>query len=143
MIPTATNSGLVHPPLSGTSNEKLCHNVLTSTYFKFNGQFLEQNKGFAMGSPLSSVVADFLMEDFEKLVIASAPLKPSLYKCNIDDTRTVWPHSLEQLCAFMLHLNFFFDTIQFTMELEAEGQLSFLDFRFIRHADGSIGRAVF
>ena len=39
--------------------------VLTSTYLCVDGQFYEQTGGVAMGSPLSPVIANFCMEDFE------------------------------------------------------------------------------
>jgi hypothetical protein len=44
----------------------LLRHVLTSTYFSVDGQFYEQTDGVAMGSPLSLVIGNFLMEDFEK-----------------------------------------------------------------------------
>jgi hypothetical protein len=50
--------------------------ILTTTYFTFNGQFYGQTDGVAMGSPLSPVIANFYMEDYEKAALESAPLKP-------------------------------------------------------------------
>ena len=47
----------------------LFKHILTSTYFCFEGQFYEQTDGVAMDSPLSSVIANFFMEDFEKKVL--------------------------------------------------------------------------
>ena len=44
----------------------LFKHALTSKYFCFDGQFYEQSDGVAMGSPLSPVIANFFMEDFEK-----------------------------------------------------------------------------
>ena len=38
---------------------------LCNTYFLFQGQFYEQTKVAAMGSPVSSVVANLFMEYFE------------------------------------------------------------------------------
>ena len=43
----------------------LYKHVLTSTYCCVDGQFYEQTDGVAMGSPLSPVIANFFMEDFE------------------------------------------------------------------------------
>ena len=40
--------------------------VLISTYFCFSCQYLEQTDGVAMGSPLSPVIENFFMEDFEE-----------------------------------------------------------------------------
>lgn len=122
---------------------ELFHYVLTSTYFNFNGQFFWTEWGGCQGSPPILCHGNFLMEGFEKLALAAAPLKPSLYKCYIDDTLVVWPHGLEQLHEFVLHLNSFLDTTKFTIELKVEGQWSFLDIRLIRNTDDSITCAVF
>jgi hypothetical protein len=54
----------------------LFKHVLTSTYFWFEGQFYEQADGVTMGSPLSLVIANFFMEDFEKKAIKLATHKP-------------------------------------------------------------------
>jgi hypothetical protein len=51
--------------------------VLTSTYFCVNGQYYEQTDGVAMGSPLSPVMANFFMEEFEKNALNQATLKPT------------------------------------------------------------------
>jgi hypothetical protein len=54
----------------------LFKHVLTSTYFCFDGHFYEQTDGVAMGSPLSPVIVNFFMEDFENKAIEQAAHKP-------------------------------------------------------------------
>ena len=49
---------------------------ITSTYFSFQGKFYEQVEGAAMGSPLSPIVANLYMENFEVEAIRSAPHPP-------------------------------------------------------------------
>jgi hypothetical protein len=39
-----------------------------------------------MGSPLSPVIANFYMEDYEKAALESAPLKPRCWFRYVDDT---------------------------------------------------------
>lgn len=51
-------------PLFPEATVKLFEYILQSTYFTYNGCFYEQVEGVAMGSPLSSVIADFSMEIF-------------------------------------------------------------------------------
>jgi retron-type reverse transcriptase len=55
----------------------LFHYFLTTTYLTFKGQFYGKTDGVAMGSPLSPVIANFYMEDYEKAALESSPLKPS------------------------------------------------------------------
>ena len=45
---------------------------LKNTYFSFQGQFFEQVEGVAMGSPVSPIVANLYMEDFEQKALSSS-----------------------------------------------------------------------
>jgi hypothetical protein len=45
---------------------RLFNHIPTTSYFSFNSQFYEQINGTAMGSPLSLVIANFYVEDFEE-----------------------------------------------------------------------------
>ena len=53
---------------------------LRSTYFSHEGAFYKQREGAAMGSPVSTVVANLYMEFFEELALNTAPVKPRLWK---------------------------------------------------------------
>ena len=46
---------------------------LKSTYFTFQGRFFEQQEEAAMGSPISPIVANLYMEEFETKTISSSP----------------------------------------------------------------------
>ncbi|XP_046399906.1 uncharacterized protein LOC124166418 [Ischnura elegans] len=122
---------------------KLFHHVLTSTYFQFNGEFFEQAEGVAMGSPLSPAVANFFMEDFEEKALNSAPLRPKYFYRYVDDTFIVWPHGRDNLDQFLEHMNSRHPNITFTMELEKDGRLPFLDILIQRKSDGTLGHSVY
>ena len=66
--------------------------VLKTNYFQYGGEFYETINGVAMGSPLSSVVANFYIENFERWAITSDPLKPRWWLQDVDDTFVVWSH---------------------------------------------------
>ena len=59
---------------------------LRSTYFTFRGKFYEQVEGAAMGSPISPIVANLFMENFETRALQSSPNPPLLWKRFVDDT---------------------------------------------------------
>ena len=80
-----------------------------------------------MGSPLSPVVVGLFMEDFEQTALVTADREPKLWFRYVNDTLIVWPHRRTQLATFMDHLNGLCYKIQFTMEIEEENQLPFLD----------------
>ena len=69
-----------------------------------------------MGSPLSPVVANIYMQDFESWVLGTAPLKPSLWLRYVDDTFVMWNHGDMELQNFLKHLNGQHIDIHFTME---------------------------
>jgi hypothetical protein len=64
----------------------LLKHMLTSTYFCFDEQFYEQTDGVAMSSPLSPVIANFFMEDFEKKAIEQATHELIYWFSYVDDT---------------------------------------------------------
>jgi hypothetical protein len=107
----------------------LFRHVLTSSYFRIAGQFYEQIDGMAMGSPLSSVIANFYMEVFEEMALDRAPHKPLCWFRYVDDTFVIWPHGPDRLRDFLDHLNTVHQSIQFTMETERDGHLPFLALR--------------
>ena len=49
---------------------------LHNTYFSFQNKFYEEIEGVAMGSPVSPIVANLLMEDFERKALVSASHPP-------------------------------------------------------------------
>ena len=74
-----------------------------STYFTFQGWLYEQQEGAAMGSPISPIVANLFMEDFEKKVIDSSPHTPCFWRRFIDDTFTIIYTAHKR--SFLDHLN--------------------------------------
>ncbi|XP_076330861.1 uncharacterized protein LOC143236466 [Tachypleus tridentatus] len=64
---------------------------LQSTYFQYNEEFYEQTDGLAMGSPLSPILVDIFMKDFEERSLSSTLRKPNFYRCYVDDTFVIWP----------------------------------------------------
>ena len=96
-----------------------------------------------MGSPLSPVIANFYMEDFERTAIEKATYKPACWYRYVDDTFVIWPQGQEKLMDFLNHLNGMHNNINFTMEIEEEGYLPFLDINVYRKRDGSLGHKVY
>ncbi|BHF74000.1 hypothetical protein SprV_0401708400 [Sparganum proliferum] len=93
------------------------------TFFTFNGQVYEQKKGTPMGSPLSGLNAEAVLQRLEQLVFSSYP--PKFLARYVDDTFVVIKRS--EVKAFKALLNSIFPDIQFTMEEEVNNQLPFLE----------------
>jgi hypothetical protein len=86
----------------------------------------------SVGSSLSLIFSNFFMKDFEKPVLDTEQYKPSLWFRYVDDIFVVWPHGPERLQKFRSHLNSSRPSIRFTMEIESENEIYFLDVLVIR-----------
>ena len=111
-------------PPTITMLTELC---LRTTYFQYGNEFFEQKDGAAMGSPLSPVVANIFMEEFENEALQEAGSKPRLWLRYVDDTFVIWSQGRDQLEDFLSFLNGRHGNIQFTMEEETDGSIPFLD----------------
>ena len=96
--------------------EEICTGLricLQATYLKFRNKFFGQIYGTAMGSPVSVVVADLVMEDVEERAIDSFGQPPKVWKQFVDDTFVI----LDKVAVdkFFSHLNKIQSFIKFTM----------------------------
>ena len=113
--------------MSVTNVMKLLDFVLTNNYFKHDGHHYKQIFGCAMGSPISLVLVDLVMEVIEETAIITALHPPKWWFRYVDDSHSCLKK--DQVDAFHQHLNSINANIQFTLELEdANGYgLPFLD----------------
>jgi hypothetical protein len=72
------------------------------------------------------------MEYFGKLAFDSTQHKPLLWFCWVGDIFVVWPHGPELLHNFLSHLNSLRPSIQFTMKIDSDSAVLFLDVLVIR-----------
>jgi hypothetical protein len=66
------------------------------------------------------------MEYFGDMTLFNMVKSPWL--CCVDDTFVVWPHGTTKLQDFFKHISSLRLTIQFTMEVETNNMIPFLDF---------------
>ncbi|BHF75559.1 hypothetical protein SprV_0501865500 [Sparganum proliferum] len=108
------------------------------TYFTFDGTIYEQVKGTPMGSPISGLIAEAVLQRLESLVCRHH--RPKFWARYVDDTFVVIER--DQVLTFKEHLNAVFPDIQFTME-EKNNQLAFLDVLVCRKDYGGLKTKVF
>ena len=96
-----------------------------------------------MGSPVSAVVANLCMEFFEKLALQSAPSKPRFWKRYVDDTCCIMEKDEVESLLSQQSTDSVRTTIKFTMELERDGSLPFLDTKLTRREGGALDVTVF
>ena len=99
---------------------------LKTTYLQFQDRFCEQLQGAAMGSPISPIVANLYMEDFEIKAINTTEYPPRILKRYVDDTCVVIDSARKK--RFLGHINNMGPHIQFTaQDAKAEGSIPFPD----------------
>ncbi|BHF81340.1 hypothetical protein SprV_0702447000 [Sparganum proliferum] len=113
---------------------KLC----LRNYCQFDNKFYQQVKGTPMGSPISGLLAELVLQRLEKEVFQN--LSPKVWLRYVDDTFVVVKNcEVERLHQ---RLNDVFPDIQFTREVAIGDSLPFLDVRIQRLSDGSLATSV-
>jgi hypothetical protein len=115
---------------------------LKTTYFQVHQKFFQQKDGMEMGNSLSSIVCELYMNHFEELALDSSPNRPSYWLRYVDDTFVIWPHGPNTLQGFLQHLNGVRPAIQFTMEMEVNNSIPFLDV-LVTKTDSSLSTRVY
>ncbi|XP_039430331.1 uncharacterized protein LOC120413525 [Culex pipiens pallens] len=110
--------------------------LLDNSYFCFRGKFYMQTFGTAMGSPISPILADLVMEILLLNVLRQLEFEvPVLYKY-VDDLLIALPNNKthDTLALF----NSYNEHLQFTMEEERDSKIPFLDTVVIRNQDQTV-----
>ena len=98
-----------------------------------------------MGGPLSCLLSDLFLEEYEKKIrfeINGKVIGADWLRFR-DDTWLIWEYSLEDLHTFVAYLNSVHPRIQWTFEVEKNNVLNFLDVLIKREVDGSFTTSVF
>ena len=118
-----------HTNLQEMQIVKVLKFVLNNSYFKFNGSHYHQVSGCAMGSPVSAIIADIVMQEIETIAINTSPVPVRWGRRYVDDSNSCLQR--QHVDKFHSHLNSINQNIQFTIEMpsptEHRQQISFLD----------------
>ena len=109
---------------------------MNSTKFKFNGKFYKQKFGTPIGSVISPMLAEIVMEDLEKTVFERLEFVVPFYFRYVDDTLLCVP--LDKLQTVIDTFNDYRPRIKFTHEMERNNRISFLDLEIIKLDNGKI-----
>ena len=102
--------------------------AVNDIHFIFNDKLFKQKDGMAMGSPLGPTFANIFMSHLENKFLQDCDpsFKPSFYKRYVDDT-IVGFQNISQAHQFLKYINSSHANIKFTMDIEKENTMNFLD----------------
>ena len=109
---------------------------LDYTYLYFHGKFYHQIFGVAMGSPISVIIANLVMENVEEGAISTFLNPPKYWRRYVDDTFVIIKKT--EVDEFHNHINNIEASIKFTIEHETNDFISFLDICVTRKATGGL-----
>ena len=89
-----------------------------------------------MGSSVSVVLAELFMQSVEEKIFENAPCRPLIWKRYLDDIFCILPRDMVD--SFFNHINCQNQHIKFTVELEENKSIPFLDLLITRKEDGSL-----
>lgn len=106
------------------------------SYFSFNGEYYVQQFGTAMGNPVSPVVSDWVTECLLDRAIESLDFPVEIIRKYVDDLFLALPaNKIDYVQGIFNQQN---EHIQFTVEVEQNCRLPFLDMTLIRREDQTI-----
>ncbi|CAM9382875.1 unnamed protein product, partial [Heterosigma akashiwo] len=115
-------------------------------YFQCEFGLFKQVDGVPMGGPLSCLISDIFMEDYEEKVVIKLSdgtvIRADWLRFR-DDTWMIWEHSQELFDEFLRKLNGIHPKIKWEAVFEENGQLPFLDVLVVRNEDGSFTTTVY
>lgn len=104
-------------------------------FFKYNGKMYKQEEGLSMGSSLSPLLAEFFMDNIENRIFDTNnrfTRSIGMWKRYVDDIFCIWKGTEEELQIALSKMNEIHHRIKFTVEMEQNGALNFLDLKVIR-----------
>lgn len=108
-----------------------CVNLaLKNSYCQYKNEFYQQVDGCAMGSPISSTIAQIVMEYLEENVLQKLNYNIVFFKRYVDDCLLAIPE--DKITQILNDFNNFHPKLQFTSEVEKNNQINFLDLTIIR-----------
>ena len=120
-------------PFSNSIFIQLLELCVSDCFFSFNNEFYNQIYGLPMGSPISPVLANIYMEFLESRLLPTVSGSIIEWCRFVDDVYAIVPDTLN-IDEFLVKLNDFNPNIKFTLEIENNGELPFLDVLLIRNS---------
>lgn len=106
---------------------------LEQNYFEFNGTIYSSKEGLIMGNPLSPLLAEIFMDSLENKISKHPLFSKFVYWYRyVDDILACFTGTDRQLQLFLDYINNIHPNIKFTIEIENNNSINFLDLTISR-----------
>ncbi len=112
-----------------------------TTYFVLRGEFYMQIEWVAMGSPVSPIMSNLIIDNFETCIPSHIQWNFWGGEIHMDNTFVIIKSSLKQ--QFTDHMNAQHSSIKFTMENQVDNKLAILDVLVSESPEGNISFSVY
>ena len=126
------DNSAVNVPINRTQMKHLLELAVCNIPFRFLDKYYVQCDGVAMGSPLAPILADLFMSKLEEKLNKFSTNKPIIWLRYVDDIFCIFKKN-QNIDDFLKRINKWHDNIKFTIEIESNNQMPFLDVTIIRN----------
>jgi hypothetical protein len=110
---------------------------LKQNYFQYNNQFYQPNKGIAIGSPISGMLAEIYLQYLEETYVKHCLeyKEMTYYKRYVDDTLIIFDQNKISEHTIRNFMNNVDENLEFKMSTEENKVISYLDLSINRNAN--------
>jgi hypothetical protein len=117
-----------------TQTITLLDTILSQNYLMFDNKYYQPNKGVAMGSPISALVAEILLQHYEENLLKNILDNSNIiyYNRYVDDILIIYDHSKTNNNEIEHYINNIHPELIFTATDELNNSINFLDLKITR-----------
>jgi len=109
--------------------------IMEQNYFQYNERLFQPEKGIAMGSPISSIIAEVLLQCIEETYVKQwlDSKETAYYKRHVDDILIIYDRSKTDEQQILQEFNKIDKNIQFKISTEENNTINYLDISIHRN----------
>ena len=109
--------------------------ILNQNYFQYDDKYFHPTKGIAMGSPISSTIAEIYHHIFQELFIKQwiESGEISYYRIYVDDILIIFDQNKTNENSVLHHMNNIHKYVEFKLTVEENNNINYLDLTIHRH----------
>jgi hypothetical protein len=135
---------LIDVPFDRDQMKTLLNLSVTDAPFRFHNKIYKQIDGVAMGNPLAPIIADLWMQKMEEKLNRFRTNRPIIWLRYVDDIFCLFTISEAKIRKdFHSRINKWHDNLNFTLEVESNNSIAFLDVRVTQDEEDKLTTSLY